>query len=161
ERYFNRALQTAPTDNERLSSAVVLGQLLLLGKKHAEYAELATKTIWPLLARSSRPGQEVALPRVGNDFDPRALLWGGAGLATYAPEFVASLTAGQVSALVPRWVDLRAGTTGEVFRLTADLFLEAAYKKLAQQRERAEVTGRIAASPARQRYLPNGIGGLV
>jgi len=79
----------------------------------------------------------------------------------YAPEFVASLPADQVRALVPRWLDLRAGTTDEVFRLTADLFLEAAHKKLAQQQERQEVAGRIAASPARQKYLPNGIGGLV
>ena len=62
---------------------------------------------------------------------------------------------------MPRWLDLRAGTTDEVFRLTADLFLEAAHKKLAQQQERQEVAGRIAASPARQKYLPNGIGGLV
>src|SRR5206468_9122905 len=121
----------------------------------------ATKTLWPLLARSSRSGQEVALPRVGNDFDPRALLWGGALLPMYAPEFVASLTADQVRALVPRWLDLRAGTTDEVFRLTADLFLEAAHKKLAQPREQQAVARRTAASPARQKHLPNGIGGWV
>jgi hypothetical protein len=55
EVYFRAALGNAETEATRLSRAIVLGQILLLEQKHREFAELTTKTIAPLLAKSLGP----------------------------------------------------------------------------------------------------------
>src|SRR5262249_49253567 len=47
--FFRKALAAAKSDDERLGPALMLSQLLLLEKKHAEYAELVTETLRPLL----------------------------------------------------------------------------------------------------------------
>src|SRR5207248_879013 len=55
EAFFRTALGQADTDAARLSRAIVLGQILLLEKKHREYAKLATETIAPLLTTMLKP----------------------------------------------------------------------------------------------------------
>jgi hypothetical protein len=54
ERFFRQAMDQAPTETQRLSSALVLSQFLLLQKKHREYAELAIDVLAPLLAEKYR-----------------------------------------------------------------------------------------------------------
>src|SRR5208282_4637156 len=49
EEFFRKQLKNATKDPARLSSAMVLGQILLLENKHAEYATLTTDTVAPLL----------------------------------------------------------------------------------------------------------------
>src|SRR5262249_12045895 len=82
-------------------------------------------------------------------------------LPMYAPEFVATLADDQLQALVPRWEKLRAEAREDTSRLTADLFLQAAYQKLGRKKEREEAAARIRDNPERERYLPKGVAGWV
>ena len=135
---------------------MALGQVLLLENKHAEYAELTTSTVAPLLVKLWKPGpqdlrnQEVIL-------DPRWLFVHLAGLSSaplYSPQFLAELYKESLQGLVQRWKALRERAPGDVPRLGADLFLHAAYRALGRQDERQEVARRIDQSPAAAKLLP-------
>lgn len=152
ERYFRTGLQAATGDADRLSKALVLTQFLLMRDKHAEYAELATDTVLPLLLRAWKPrgrsntGQQQA----------NLLLAYADGLSLlplFATDFFSGLSENQVRALLPRWQRLRSSADDDVKRLGIDLFLEAAAHRLGQTAEQQAAAGRIAANPARQVIL--------
>lgn len=162
QRFFHAALATAPTDAERLSGAIVLGQMLLLEKKHAEYADLVADTVLPLLAKVGRPGapEQNRL----NGLTPLMVLGELAlfpidltVLPLCAPEFLATLTDEQVRALIPRWTKPPAPGADDESRLLTDLFLEAAYARLGQKKNQEEAGARAQANPARARFLPQGV----
>jgi hypothetical protein len=157
--FFQKELATAKTDEERLANALVLSQLLLLEKKHGAYAELATQTLRPLLVKLSGPvvrlfNQNVAGLVAGNaPADPL--------LPLYDPALVATLSKDQVRGLLPRWLEFRKKGPSDLDRLTADLFLQAAYQHLGQHRELRETIVRIQTNPAQSQYLTKDVAELV
>jgi tetratricopeptide (TPR) repeat protein len=142
EHYFRRALDAAPTDGARLSSALVLTQFLLLEKKQAAYADLATKTIAPLLFQALRnvagnDRTEHPPPQMVEDWAAAAA--GALVLVPLAsPDFVAGVPADRLRALLPRWRAL-AADTNRSSRVAGRLVLHAAYQRLKMEKERREV----------------------
>jgi hypothetical protein len=161
ERYFREGFKSAADDADRLSNALVLTQFLLLRDKHAEYAELATDTVLPLLLRSWKPRtqpnnrpQQVHLILAYSD--------GLSLLPLFVPEFLAGLSDAQVRSLVPRWQKLRPAADDDVKRLGIDIFLEAAARRLGQPEEQQSVARRIAANPTGPEILgEKGVSGLL
>jgi hypothetical protein len=157
--FFQNELATAKTEEERLSNGLVLAQLLLLDKQHAAYADLATATLRPLIVKLLRPGS-------ANNPMPLNVTLGTDALADpllpmYAQDFVATLDGGQVARLVPRWVTFRDQAPDDLARLTADLFLESAYRHLGEAEELKEATARIQSNPGRSQYLTKDVAALV
>jgi Tol biopolymer transport system component len=157
--FFQNELATAKTEEDRLSNGLALSQLLLLAKEHEAYADLATATLRPLLVKL------VQATPAGNQV-PFAVTIGANALTDpllpmYAPDFVATLSADQVQRLIPRWVAFRDQAPDDTARLTADLFLEAAYRHLGKAKELRETTARIQANPARSHYLTKDVAALV
>jgi hypothetical protein len=157
--FFEHELASAKTDEERLSNGIVLSQLLLLGKEHADYADLATQTLRPLLTKLVRPDQ--ARIQIPIDLTIGANAAADPMLPMYAPEFVATLSKDHVLKLVPKWVAFRDRAPDDTARLTADLFLEAAYRHLGKAGELKQTTARIQTNPARSQYLTKDVAALV
>jgi tetratricopeptide (TPR) repeat protein len=112
ETFFRQALDQAETDAARLSRAIVLGQILLLERKHREFAELTTETVAPLLTKNltRSPRGE---PR---DFlDPASIVGAVGELAVLpigAADFLSQLPDGEMRELKARWQTLLANTNG-------------------------------------------------
>lgn len=161
ERYFRAGLQIAASDADRLSKALVLTQMLLLRKKHAEYAELATDTVLPLLLRSWKPRRWTNAPANQNNLI-LAYSDGLSLLPLLAPEFLAGLPKQQVRDLVPRWQKCRSDANDDLKRLGIDLFLQAAADRLGDRKEQQAAAQRIAVNPARREILGDkGVGGMI
>jgi hypothetical protein len=148
-------VKDAETDRARLSSTLVLGQLLLLRKKHREYAELAAGTVAPLLVKLQAPratGQEEGLLETQETLG----LVGTLGLLPlFVPEFLGGLPHEQLRGLIPRWEALGKSARGDTARLWADLFLSAAHRQLGQDDERRAADRRVRGNP-RAEVLPKG-----
>jgi hypothetical protein len=160
EDFFRRAVDTAPSDSARLGSALVLAQLLLVQKKHQAYADLATRTIAPLLVRAERGA---SLQKLWEHPTPRAMqevsavyLGGLTLLPLFAPDFVAGLPDDQLRALAPRWQALHAAAEDDFSRLAADLVLQAVYQRLGLEQERREVAARLEKESPAARDVPWG-----
>ena len=138
----------------RLSSALVLAQILLLEQKYQAYADLAVDTIGPLLIRleKSRPsgaGQEFFDLEWVNDLASMLSL-----LPLCAPEFLAKLPDAQIRAMAGRWKSLREKATTDQARYQIDLILAAAYKRLGRDKEYRETAERLQSTNATaQRFL--------
>jgi hypothetical protein len=152
ERFFWEA--PTGTDQDRLSRALVLSQLLLAQKKREEYAELAASEIVPLVLRLGQTAQG----STGLDSHPKGLLLTLAGLALLplcAPEFLAELPEGQVWELSSRWRELSdRARCDDVVRVGIDLLREAACRRLGWA-EREALVPRIQENPARSE-MPGG-----
>jgi hypothetical protein len=107
EVFFRAALGQAETDATRLSRAIVLGQILLLERKHEEYAELTTETVAPLIATCVEQ-------------QPRGDLLNGSGLISTVGElavlplgaarFHTPLSDDEINGLRTRWQTFTADT---------------------------------------------------
>jgi Tol biopolymer transport system component len=152
ERFFRAEFKSATTDAERLSKALVLSQFLLLRKQYAEYADLASDTILPLLLRAWKPRNQSA-----NRQEPANLILaysdGLSLLPLFSPVFLAELSDKQVSALLPRWHKQQAAADDAVKRLGIDLFLQAAAHRLQQTKDEQAAASRLAVNPARTEIL--------
>jgi hypothetical protein len=148
EGFFRRELDATAGHAERLSAALVLSQVLLLEKKHRDYARLATETLAPLLVRFSPP------PAVGKEAETAeadTLLHVAGVLALmplFAPDFLAGLPADEAGKLAPRWQTLRDKATSDHGRYVSDLVLRALYQRLGREAERAAAAERVRTNPA-------------
>jgi hypothetical protein len=155
EAFFRTALGQADTDASRLSRAIVLGQILLLEKKHREYADLTTETIAPLLTRMLK---QLAAGRGRDLLDLSALTESLGGLALLplgAPEFLARLPDKQLQNMRPRWEKLQAHAN-DVSRPLLVLVLHGLYQALGREKERQEVATRLKNRPPGNTLLPVG-----
>ncbi len=144
EAFFRRALSEAKTDEDRLSAAVVLSQLLLLRGRTAEYATVATETIAPLLLQAWPP-QKVA---AGDKALKPSVVVGSLSLFPLArAEVLAALPQDRVSALADRWAALRAKALDDRSRLGADIVLEGLYRRLGRDQEAKATHDRIQMNP--------------
>jgi hypothetical protein len=152
EVFFRTALGQAAADPVRLSRALVLGQILLLRKKHEEYAELSTQTVAPLLTRMLKP-----MPAGGQgDFLDTSSLAEFVGelalLPLGVPSFLARLPDKQRQAMSIRWEKLR-GKANDGGPLV-DFVLRGLYQTLGQEKERQEAAARLKNRPAGSTFLP-------
>jgi hypothetical protein len=154
--FFRAAMEAAESDQARLSSALMLAQLLLVQKRYPEYADLVTDAILPLVLKLwvSRPGASL---RDADNLFPELLFPAGLTLLPlYAPDFVSGLSGEQVQALAPRWEKLRPQARDDATRLGIDLFLESAYRRLKDEERMQQAAKRIDTNPARGELLPAG-----
>jgi Tol biopolymer transport system component len=161
ERFFRDGLKAAQSDADRLSKALVLTQFLLLRNQHAEYAELATDTVLPLLLRTWKPRKQTGIPPNQQANFVLAYSDGLSLLPLFAPEYLAGLSEKQVRDLVPRWQKLRPAADDDVKRLGIDLFLEAAARRLGQADEQRAAARRVADNPAKEILGDKGVTGLI
>jgi hypothetical protein len=153
EAFFRTALDRADTDAARLSRAIVLGQILLLRKKHTEYANLATESIAPVLTRflqprrANGPGDFLDRTFLAELVGELALLPLGAG------EFLSGLPDKQLRHMRLRWeklcIEARAGSSPLV-----DFVLRGLYQTLGQEKERQAAAKRLAKLPDGSTFLP-------
>jgi hypothetical protein len=147
EAFFRRELDGANTDNDRLSAAVVLSQILLLRGRNAEYADLATETIAPLLLRAWQPRKAGDAVKQWAS-QPLPVVVGSLILFPLArPELLAALPKDRLGALAERWAALRSKAPDDLSRLGADVVLEGLYRKLGRDAEAKAAHGRIALNP--------------
>jgi hypothetical protein len=147
ETYFRDEMKSASTDGARLSSAVVLGQILLLQNKRREYTDLATDTLAPLLFKLTKDQP----PAVPPGADPQLEMQIGGQFALLplcSPSFLKGMQEKDVQALLDRWQKLPDQATTKEARRQSDLVLCAAYQRLGMDKERTEAAQRLAANPA-------------
>jgi hypothetical protein len=132
EAFFREALAEGGSDEARLSRALALSQLLLLRRRYADYAELATETAAPLLLRALAASDAAQGGLVLLAVAPLAV-----------PEFLAELPPDRVAALLPRWRRLREAATSDRDRYGADLVLLGLCERLGREQERAETAARL------------------
>jgi hypothetical protein len=147
EAYFRKALDGATTDDDRLSAAVVLSQILLLRGRSAEYADLATETIAPLLLRAWQPRRAGDAVKQWAS-QPLPVVVGSLSLFPLArPELLAALPKDRLVALAEKWKALRAQVPDDLSRLGADVVLEGLYRTLGRDADAAAAQGRITSNP--------------
>jgi hypothetical protein len=147
EAFFRRTLAEATTDDDRLSAAVALSQLVLLRGRTAEYADLATGTIAPLLLRAWQPRKA---GDAANQWasQPLPVVVGSLSLFPLArSELLAALPKDRLGALAEKWTALRAQAPDDLSRLGADVVLEGLYRKLGRDTDAAAAHGRITSNP--------------
>jgi hypothetical protein len=155
-RYFETALRSTDGDVERLSGALALGQVLLLEGKHADYADITTSTILPLLLKIWKSSAADA-NRANLLGDPSADLLLLAVLAIaplQSPEFIDGLPHASVDGWLPRWQALRERATDDATRLGLDLILYAASKSRGLDDDCRTIADRIEKNPRRGDLLP-------
>jgi hypothetical protein len=147
EAFFRRALAEARTDEDRLSAAVVLSQLLLLRGRTGEYATVATETVAPLLLRAWHPQAAGDAMTRWTAQSPPVAVASLAVLPLARPDLLAKLPDGRLNALAADWAALRAKAPDPLSRLAADVILEGLYRRLRRDKEAAEVHQRVHANP--------------
>src|SRR5262249_44218890 len=148
---FRKSLDAAPTDPARLSSALVLAQILLIEKKNGDYLDLVADTVAPLLVKLYKP--QAGDPRTGlvgfaQVQETLCLTAGGLTvLPVLAPDFVAGLPEDRLRAALPK-VKAQAEKAGDdTSRMAFDLFFHAAYQRLGMDKERQEAAERLRKNP--------------
>jgi hypothetical protein len=140
EAFFRASMGEAKEDSARLSSAVVLGQILLQQKKPGAYVDLATNTVAPLLLNVRKAGPS-AKDRDSTRFEEGQVVL--SLLPLCSPKFLEGVPARQVEALATQWQALRSAATREEERVEIDLVLRAIYQRLGRDKERQEADQRI------------------
>jgi WD40-like Beta Propeller Repeat len=140
EAFFRKEMTEAQTDGARLSSAIVLSQLLLLEKKYSDYANLMTVQVLPLLPSYFEPKKgapDTGWPELAAPIQFFLLL------PLFSPDFQSLLSEKQVEALLARWNALRGKIHAESTGLSLDLVLRAAYTRTQRTKEAQAVDERV------------------
>jgi hypothetical protein len=145
EAYFRSALAEAANDDDRLSAAVVLSQLLLLEGRADDYLAVVIDSVAPLALKSLKAAGQGAAGDTLNPPVPVSL----AGLSIVpllADDFLGRLS----NRSVERWTAFcgafREQARHDALRLLADAMLEGVHRRLGNQ---------AAAQAARQRQRAN------
>ena len=160
---FRRAIREAASDEQRLSAALVLSQVLLAEGRGEEYLELACDVALPNLLRvwKQENGSEFIWPSSDQKILPTCALLGlrppgDPGLPGYPAGSRRAPPGGAAS-----WPRGRGPPTA-ARRLALDLVLRTAYKRLGQQEEARQADSRVgAASAGRRLPSPEALGAPV
>ncbi len=154
EAFFEATLAAAETDAERLSAAIVLGQLQLINARLSEYARLSLDQIVPLLAHVPSPPANTAADINSSGGMLRMVLLYSL-LPLFTRDFLAELPADAVDTLATRVADTRDRASNTLSQSAYDQFLVAAYKRLGRNEPVAAITARVAAhADVSQRFTP-------
>jgi hypothetical protein len=140
EEFFRGELQSAGDDDARLSHALVLSQFLLMQKKHAEFADLMTEVVLPLLPRCRRPASD-PVAEATERADYRATL------PLSSPTFLAMLPQPMIKDLLPRWQELRSAAATDEQRLALDLMLAGANRHCGRLAEADSASQSVRENP--------------
>jgi hypothetical protein len=149
--WFRRAIRDAASDEQRLSAALALSQVLLAEGRGEEYLDLACDVVLPNLLQiwTREDGSELTLLGPGQNFLPSCALLAFAPLAT--PDFLATMPDAAVRRLGERTAAARARAAHGGARVAIDLVLRAAYKRLGQAEEARQAAARIEAGSVGRR----------
>jgi hypothetical protein len=152
--FFERELEAATTDPERLAALLCLSQLLLIANDHDAYAELATSKLAPLLMEmiespTLMPDIDFTnLPKLRRSIEDFTILAaGGAALGPLASEaFLAAFSEEQLRRHLADWQELGRQVQCDAGRLRVDSVLAALLKQLGDD-EYQEIEARMKANP--------------
>ncbi len=132
EEFFRKQLKDGVKDSTKLSSAIVLGQVLLLENKHEEYAVLTTDTVAPLLFKVLKDRPDAGSTAESDSMQQTVIaLFADAVLQPLtSPEFVAGLPENDVRKLLPRWEALGSKAKTAQSQRLVDALLQAGRKRL-------------------------------
>ena len=156
--WLQRELDTADSDLQRLSRAVMLSQFLLRQKRHTEYAQLVDDTVLPLLIAlllEKRPADNqtevagvaasgVLALHFGTELFPLYIDIGAAILPLYSEDFLATLPSADLQIFIESWETKRAAAESDWVGVSFDLLLEGAYKQAGQTEKLRAVKRRIS-----------------
>lgn len=168
EAFFRDGLETATTDEAKLSKGLLLEQMLLFQGKHAEYVRIVTEVTLPIRLQlwQAPAGTEI------EDLQPTRVLpvvEAVARLPVFSARFLAELPQDEVTALVERCAELRPQTPDSLAQAEIDLILHAGYQRLGRDRDREQAATRLQptlerlgmASPASEMTLSEQIDWLI
>jgi hypothetical protein len=146
--WFRRAIREAVSDEQRLSAALALSQVLLAEGRGEEYLDLACDVALPNLLRvwKEEDGSEFSLLGSGQKILPACALVAFAPLAT--PDFLGALPDGAVRRLADGFTAGRAQAAHGGARLAIDLVLRAAHGRLGQGEAARQADARVRAGSA-------------
>ncbi|MFL5342876.1 MAG: hypothetical protein ACJ8F7_22305 [Gemmataceae bacterium] len=147
--FLRQALKDAPDEMARGDAAVMLGQLLLLLDRRADYMTVVTDALLPTFLKSSSWPAEKR--------DGFRLLAEVTGLPAASPAFLAGVPDDALKGLPARWSALKPLPGDDLSRLAIDVLQEAAYAKLKREPQRQQAAARVQANQAKGQYLPNGV----
>jgi tetratricopeptide (TPR) repeat protein len=151
EGYFRKSLEVAPTDPARLSSALVLAQLLLIEKKPGDYLDLVADVVAPLLVKLYKPpagGPMLGVTDFAHVQDGLCQTAGGLTvLPLLAPDFVAGLPEDRLRAALPKLKTVAEKAGDDQSRMAFDLFFHTAYQRLGMEKEREWAAERLRRNP--------------
>jgi hypothetical protein len=146
EAHFRKQLESATTDEERLSRAVLLAQMLLAQSRHREYARLTASTLLPLTAKRYDPKKlddvttNFAWLQNPDDATLQQLVLAATAGPSLLPltdrDVLAGFTDEDLKKCLPLLEQLADRSTASLTRKSAHLILFAAARKLGQDRER-------------------------
>jgi Tol biopolymer transport system component/tetratricopeptide (TPR) repeat protein len=152
--FFEQAYRKADDDLQRVSSALMWSQLLLLSQNKTRYAKVATQELIPALIRAKlnvvNSQDESASKIIGEALE---VMGGMALLPLFAPEFLATLPPTALPSLIKHGESLAQDSRDETARLAISLFLRAAYQTTGNNKQKAAVTDAISSNPASKRLL--------
>jgi hypothetical protein len=142
EAFLRKALSEAANDEDRLSAAIVLAQLLLLQGRTDDYVDVLSTKLAPVVAKAVRASAaDERFPPI-----PIVLAW-----LTTVPlgmdDVLAKASDRRVEAWLKACLDFRKQVADDGIRQVTDVMLEAAYKRLGRDKEREEVRQRLSSRP--------------
>jgi hypothetical protein len=151
--FLRQSVRDAPSGAERCASAVVLGQVLLVLNRRADYLELVAEVLFPGFLKVSASAGEVI------DFGktPVAILTGLTLLPACSDDFLAAMPRDWLQRFAARAEELRPTSRDHLGLLALDAALEASYRRLGDDDRRRAAAKRVEANPARGEFLPNGV----
>jgi hypothetical protein len=156
EKFFRADLGDAGGDEERLSSALVLSQFLLVRGDYEAYADLIADTVLPLLPRCHGVAGSGAVVDALEQADYQAVL------PVASPNLLAMLPCDQVERLLSQLERLADKARGGEQRLALDMILAATYRYLGQTQDADAAVRRVLVHPEWQQnrrwWTPAGAG---
>ena len=147
EAFFRQELKAAKLDEEKLSRTVTLSQLLLLRKKHAEYAELTAYGLLPLLVKAWDPSALKKLESAIGLAGLQQLALTAAGAATLLPladpAFLKGVPEGALRRCVPNLSALAAKARDTELATDGHLLLLGVARKLGMEKERQQAAAAV------------------
>ncbi len=149
--FFQRELEAATSDAERLACGLCLSQVLLAGDERQAYAELMLETLAPLLMKMHqsdgmlKSNENRGLLALRRRVEQGVLSMGGglALLPMMSHEFTGGFPEDQLRTYLARWQALRDKTKDDKELLSIDLILLAILKQLGADDEAMTVKHRI------------------
>jgi hypothetical protein len=158
EAFFETTLAGAESDADRLSAAIVLGQLRLINGRSNEYARLSLDQIVPLLAEVPASPTNTAVGDATSAGGMLRMVLLYSLVPLFTSDFLAELPADTVEVLAARATDTRDRASDTLSQSVYDQFLIAAYKRLGRNEPANAIAARVAAhADASPRFMPQDV----
>jgi hypothetical protein len=154
---FQKQLDEATHDEQRLSRAIALSQLLLASRRHAEYARLAREQIVPLMLKLKPEYPQGIVEESGELEELRLVTWVDLPALTLLPlcsrKFLATLPPAELAKQEPWLEATRSQVKDDVELLGIDVMRRALFQQLNRSEPLAEVERSIHGNRSCEAHL--------